>query len=136
MPYPFLSDAWIAEARAIRDRLGAGSAPAAPPVTVNLTVTGVPFGTGTVESFIDTTSGELVLDLGRLDAPDVSLTTDYDTARAIFVTQDPAAGMQAFMAGKVVVQGDMMKLIVLQSMSVADDTAREISEAIQQMTAP
>ena len=135
MPYPFLSDAWIAEARAIRDRLGAGSAPAAPPVTVNLTVTGVPFGTGTVESFIDTTSGELVLDLGRLDAPDVSLTTDYDTARAIFVTQDPAAGMQAFMAGKVVVQGDMMKLIVLQSMSVADDTAREISEAIQSMTA-
>ena len=136
MPYPFLSDAWIAEARAIRDRLGAGSAPAAPPVTVNLTVTGVPFGTGTVESFIDTTSGELVLDLGRLDAPDVSLTTDYDTARAIFVTQDPAAGMQAFMAGKVVVQGDMMKLIVLQSMSVADDTAREISQAIQSMTAP
>ena len=52
------------------------------------------------------------------------------------MTQDPAAGMQAFMAGKVVVQGDMMKLIVLQSMSVADDTAREISEAIQQMTAP
>ena len=136
MPYPFLSDAWIAEARAIRDRLGAGSAPAAPQVTVNLTVTGVPFGTGTVESFIDTTSGELVLDLGRLDAPDVSLTTDYDTARAIFVTQDPAAGMQAFMAGKVVVQGDMMKLIVLQSMSVADDTAREISQAIQAMTAP
>ena len=95
-------------------------------MTVNLTVTGVPFGTGTVESFIDTTSGELVLELGQLDTPDVSLTTDYDTARAIFVTQDPAAGMQAFMAGKVVVQGDMMKLIVLQSMSVADDTAREI----------
>ena len=136
MAYPFLSDEWIAEARAIRDRLGPGSSPVAPPVTVNLTVTGVPFGTGTVESFIDTTSGELVLDLGQLDAPDVSLTTDYDTARAIFVTQDPAAGMQAFMAGKVVVQGDMMKLIVLQSMSVADDTAREISEAIQQMTAP
>jgi hypothetical protein len=136
MAYPFLSDAWIAEARAIRDRLGSGSSPAAPPVTVNLTVTDVPFGTGTVESYIDTTSGELVLDLGQLDAPDVSLTTDYDTARAIFVTQDPAAGMQAFMAGKVVVQGDMMKLIVLQSMSVADDTAREISEAIQQMTAP
>ena len=136
MAYPFLSDAWIAEARAIRDRLGPASSPAAQPVTVNLTVTGVPFGTGTVESYIDTTSGELVLDLGQLDAPDVSLTTDYDTARAIFVTQDPAAGMQAFMAGKVVVQGDMMKLIVLQSMSVADDTAREISEAIQQMTAP
>ena len=136
MAYPFLSDAWIAEARAIRERLGAGNPPVAQPVTVNLTVTGVPFGIGTVESFIDTTSGELVLDLGQLDAPDVSLTTDYDTARAIFVTQDPAAGMQAFMAGKVVVQGDMMKLIVLQSMSVADDTAREISQAIQSMTAP
>jgi SCP-2 sterol transfer family len=136
MAYPFLSDAWIAEARAIRERLGAGNPPVAQPVTVNLTVTGVPFGTGTVESFIDTTSGELVLDLGQLEAPDVSLTTDYDTARAIFVTQDPAAGMQAFMAGKVVVQGDMMKLIVLQSMSIADDTAREISEAIQAMTQP
>ena len=119
---------------------GTASAPEArrspTPVTVNLTVTGVPFGTGTVESFIDTTSGELVLDLGCLDGPDVSLTTDYDTARAIFVTQDPAAGMQAFMSGKVVVQGDMMKLIVLQSMSVADETARDISQAIQAMTAP
>ena len=135
MPYAFLSDEWMAEARAIRERHDRGDA-TGPAVSMNLVITGVPFGDGTVHSYFDTRSGDTHFELGQLDDPDVSLTTDYETARAMFVLQDQAVAMQAFMTGKVVVQGDMMKLIVLQSMSVADDTAREISEAIQQMTAP
>lgn len=45
---------------------------------------------------------------------DVTLTTDYATAKQVFVSGDPNAGMQALMHGKVRVQGDMAKLIASQ----------------------
>ena len=32
------------------------------------------------------------------------MTTDYETAKSLFLARDPAAGMQAFMAGKLVVR--------------------------------
>ena len=136
MSHPFLSEEWMAEARAIRERYAGQTSKVTQSLKINQVVTGVPFGEGTIESYLDTSSGDVIMEFGSLEDADVTVTTDYETAKSIFVEQDPAAGMQAFMAGKVVVQGDMMKLIVLQSMSVADDTAREISEAIQQMTAP
>ena len=65
-----------------------------------------------INSYVDTTSGELVMELGQLDDPDVTVTTDYETAKSLFLASDPATGMQAFMAGKLVVQGDMMKLVI------------------------
>ena len=40
----------------------------------------------------------------------------------MIVDQDPAAAMQAFMAGKIKVQGDMMKLMAVQA-AVADNEA-------------
>ncbi len=49
---------------------------------------------------------------GTTDGADLTLSTDIDTARAVFVSGDQQAGMQAFMAGKVRVQGDMTKLMM------------------------
>ena len=43
-----------------------------------------------------------------------ALPTDYATAKQVFVSGDPNAGMQAFMQGKVRVQGDMAKLMASQ----------------------
>ena len=60
---------------------------------------------------MDTSDGELKMELGALENPDLTVTVDYDTAKAIFVEQNPQAGMQAFMAGKIKVQGDMTKLM-------------------------
>lgn len=134
MPYPFLSDGWIAEAHAIRTRHAGDSQPVGQSIKLNLVVTGAPFGEGTVESYLDTSSGEAVLELGRLDDADVTLTTDYETAKTMFVTQDPAAGMQAFMAGKIVVQGDMMRLMALQGILAANPAADSISAEIRDMT--
>ena len=54
------------------------------------------------------------MDLGHLEDPDLTVTVDWTTAKAIFVEQNPQAGMQAFMAGKVKVQGDMTKLMAMQ----------------------
>jgi len=98
-------------------------------------VTDVPWGDGTVASHIDTSSGDFVMDLGHLDDADVTVTTDYATAKAIFVDGDQAAAMQAFMAGKITVQGDMMKLMAMQTAMPTDEASRELAEEIKSITA-
>ena len=67
-------------------------------------------------------------------APDLTMTTDWDTARKIFVEQDQAAGMQAFMAGKIKVQGDMMKMMAMQTSMPNDDIAKQIATEIKDIT--
>lgn len=109
----FLSDEWIAEAKRIREEHEGGPVGTPAPARINLVVTDVPFGDGTVKAHMDTTEGDVSMDLGHLDTAEASLTTDYDTARASFVDQNPQAGMQAFMAGKVKITGDMTKLMAL-----------------------
>jgi hypothetical protein len=107
MPNPFLSAEWIAEARVIRAKYE-DQAPKIPiSIRMNQVITKVPFGEGTINSHLDTSSGELVMDLGHLDTPDLTITTDYATARQIFLERDPQAGMQAFLGGKIRVEGDM-----------------------------
>jgi len=132
--HPFLSDAWIAAARAIREEHDEAQ-PVTVEIKMNQVVTDVPFGEGTVHSYMDTSSGALVLELGELDDADVTITTDYLTAKAIFVDQDPAVAMQAFMSGKIRVQGDMMKLMALQTVAPSDPAARDVAEKIRAITA-
>jgi hypothetical protein len=135
MPHPFLSEEWMTEARAIRQRHASETAKVTQALKINQVITGAPFGDGTVESYLDTSSGDVVMELGRLDDADVTITTDYETARKIFVDQDPTAGMQAMMAGKIVVQGDMMKLMALQTAMPRDEASQQIAEEIKAITA-
>ena len=62
------------------------------------------------------------------------MTTDYATAKLLFVDQDQAAGMQAFMSGKITVQGDMMKLMTLQTSMPNDEVSKQIAEEIKSIT--
>jgi hypothetical protein len=133
MPHPFLSDEWLAEARAIREKYAGQGGPIGHRVKMNQIITNTPFGEGDIELWMDTTSGEVRLERGRLDDADVTVTTDYETARKIFVDQDPQAGMQAFMSGRIKVQGDMMKLMQMQA-SAPDDTARKVADEIKAIT--
>lgn len=135
MSHPFLSDEWMAAAKEVRQKYADQSTKIDQSLKINQVITGVPFGAGTVESHLDTSSGDVVMDHGHLDDADVTITTDYDTARAIFVEQDPAAGMQAFMAGKIQVQGDMMKLLAMQTAMPSDEIARQVAEEIKSITA-
>ncbi|MCA1691287.1 MAG: SCP2 sterol-binding domain-containing protein [Actinobacteria bacterium] len=103
---------------------------------MNQIVTDVPFGDGSIEANLDTSAGELVMDLGHLEEPDVTVTLDYDTARAIFVEGTAQAGMQAFMAGKIRVDGDLAKLVAaLQGVSPDAYEASEIQRRIKEITA-
>jgi putative sterol carrier protein len=129
VPYKFLSDEWIEAARQLRE--GADEATTPHQVKMNLVITDVPFGDGTVEAHMDTTNGTVQLDLGHVDAPDVTATLDYDTARAMMVDNNPQAGMQAFMAGKIKLQGDMTKAMALQTGGPTDP---EFTKKIQEIT--
>jgi hypothetical protein len=135
MPNPFLSDEWMIEARAIRERYAGRTPPITTVLKINQVVTGTPFGDGTVHSHLDTSSGEMVMELGHLDDADVTVTTDYETAKTIFVDQDPAAGMQAFLSGRITVQGDMMKLMAMQTAIPSNDVTEQIAEEIKAITA-
>ena len=127
MPYKFLSDEWIEEARRVREEVDSPAAAPAP-VKMNLVITDVPFGDGSVDAHMDTTSGELVLDTGHVDGPDVTATLDYETARAMMVDSNPQAAMQAFMAGKIKLQGDMTKAMALQSGPPNPELTKRIQE--------
>lgn len=134
--YPFLSDEWINEARRIREEHIGGGIAIPTTVRMNQIVTEVPFGDGSIEANLDTSSGELVMDLGHLEDPDVTVTLDYDTARAIFVEGTAQAGMQAFMAGKIRVDGDLAKLLAaLQQVTPGAYEASEIQRRIKEITA-
>ncbi len=137
--YPFLSDEWIAEARRIREEYRSSERPqpvVANPVRMNQVITDVPFGSGSLDAHIDTTSGELEIDAGHLEEPDVTVTLDYETAKAVFVDGTMETAMQAFMAGKVRVQGDLPKLIaaVQQQASPLTPEAGEIARRIKEIT--
>ena len=73
------------------------------------------------------------MDLGHIENPDLTVTLDYATAKAILVEGNPQVGMQAFMAGKIKVDGDITKLMAMQA-GAADPSAMEAALAIQEMT--
>ena len=135
MPHPFLSDAWIDAARAIRDEYRGRTPAVDHRVRMNLIVTDVPFGSGIVDAHVDTSSGEMEIETGHLEQPDVTLTLDYPTARAVLVEQDPQSVMQAFMGGRIKVQGDLAKVIVLQGhLGQPDAVALEVAGRVRAIT--
>jgi putative sterol carrier protein len=120
-------------AKAVREEYRGKAAPLAHVVKMNQIITDVPFGDGTVEAHMDTSSGEMEMDTGHIEGADVTVTLDYATAKAIFIEGNPQAGMQAFMSGKIKVAGDMTKLMAMQS-GTADPVADEMAQKIADIT--
>ncbi len=131
--YPFLSDEWLDRARAIRAEYDGKSATIDHSIRMNLIIGEVPFGEGTVHAHADTSTGELLLDTGHIDTVDLTVSLDYDVAKAILVEGNPQAGLQAFMAGKIKVEGDIAKLMALQTLT-PDPAAAEIASRIMAIT--
>ena len=132
--FEFLSPEWMVAAKAIRDTMAHPDVPPAGLMKMNLIVTDTPFPAD-VHGHIDTTDGEIVIEDGHIDAPDLTVTVDFATARAIFVNLDFAAAMQAFMGGRINVQGDITKLMSLQTPGTTPDPqAVAIAEAVRAIT--
>jgi hypothetical protein len=132
MPYDFLSDEWLAEARKIRGEYKGLAAPAANPLRMNLVVTEVP-ERGEVDAHVDTSGGELDIERGHLEGTDLKITLDYETAKALLIDGNSQAAMSAFMAGKIRVDGDMSKLLAMQGTAPLGET-EELAARIRAIT--
>jgi SCP-2 sterol transfer family protein len=132
--YEFLSDAWLAAVRALRDEYAAQGATAPVELRVNLIVTEVPFSDRDVSAHVDTSKGGLIIEEGHLDAPDLHVQVDWATAKALLVDGNPQAAMGAFMEGKVRIEGDVAKLMSLQS-GIVDASTQQAARRIRALTA-
>lgn len=130
--HPFLSDEWFAIVEKLIEDHGA-SAPGAQDITVNVTVTDTPFGAER-HMHMGSQGGKGHWGIGLVDNADIGLTTDYETAREVFISGEPQAGMQAFMTGKVRIQGDMAKLMASQAAGGGPGANTPLAEAIQGIT--
>ncbi len=135
MSYPFLSDQWIQAVRDIRHKYADSVPTIEILIRINVVTTKVPFGDGTVSAYIDTSSGALDMELGSLDDADLTITTEYEIARAVFVEQDPTASMQAFMSGRIKVEGDITRLMAMQTALPPSDEAAQVAGEIKAITA-
>ncbi len=140
--HEFLSPGWIAAVERIRDDYVTPTAPAeTPAVTIraNVVVTDAPFPEPEVRGHIDTTIG-ITIAPGHVESPDFTASLDYETAKALFVAQDPAAVMQALLEGKIRLTGDASKLLTLSAPKAGDggpgaDVLREVTARVQAVTA-
>lgn len=129
----FLSDEWIEIAKSISaERTGDPPAPTQQ-VQINLVVKDAPFGDGTIQAHLDTTGSEPVLDLGHIDGAPTTITTDYATAKSVFVQQDQQAAMQAFMGGRIQITGDMSKVMMMMQQQ-PDEESMAVAARIKEMT--
>lgn len=139
----FLSDDWIEAARALRaefaDRIEQSLNDLERPegdvdFKMNVVVTEIPHREADLEGNIDSSDGDLVIDKGHLDEPDLTVTIDYQTAKAAFVTRDQQAIMQSFFAGKILVEGDVSRLLLIQSQSPGPELV-ELYQRLSDLTA-
>jgi len=110
--YPFLSDEWFEAVRVIVEARDVEIPPHAE-LSMNLVVTDTPFGEDR-QLHVGARDGKADWGTGHVADADLTLTTDYVTAKDIFMSGNPQAGMQAFMEGKVKLQGDLTKLMAAQ----------------------
>ena len=113
--YPFLSDEWLDAAKSIREEYAGKAQPPAHAVRMNQIITEVPFGEGTIEAHMDTSGGEMTMDMGHLENPDLTVTIDYPTAKAILVDGNPAPSLGDF--------GEVVRNVMLDPTRLSAGTA-------------
>jgi len=129
--HQFLSDQWFSEVRRLHESVG-GAAPEGADIRMNLMITASPFD-GDLAMHMAAAAGQADWGKGHLDDADVTLTLGYDTARALFVDGNPQAAIEAFMAGKIVVQGDITKLMAMQATGPGA-VGSDLTKALQEIT--
>jgi len=128
--YRFLCREWFDEVARIRESMGPIELP--DPIRdlkINLEVREGPDGE-TVQCHF----GVGALSRGLTDAP-TTVRLPYDVARQIFVDRDSGAAMRAFMTGQIQIEGDVTRLMTIQSASQGSNPAAvELIVRIAQIT--
>jgi hypothetical protein len=128
MPNPFLSDAWLDDVQKLAAEAGSGMMPDS--VQLNMVVTGGPEG----DKELHVADGTFAS--GLIDAAPTKITVPYEVAKSMFIKGDQQAAMQAFMSGQIKVEGDMTKLMAMQSSGGTADpaAAAEMQAKLKEIT--
>ena len=106
---------------------------------MNLIITAVPHGDeAMLHTSIDTGTHGLLPQRGHLGNPELIITIEYRVARELFLNQDPGAVGQAFSAGKIMVEGDISRIFLLQKVEATNDDealTEEVSSRLVALTA-
>ena len=112
----FTSNEWFDKVDQLTNEAGdLKLSPALQGLALNLLVTGTDQG----DVAANLTSGRL--GKGENSDAKTTLVLDSDTLRKVFFENDVNAGMQAFMSGKIKVQGDMSQVMALQTARPSDE---------------
>lgn len=104
----FLSDEWFTEVEQLIDAAGDLQIPDAMKIEVNVTI-------HAPQGAVPLALKDGKFTRGHNPAYTTSLTLADDVARKIFVDGDAAAGVQAFLEGKIQVEGDLAKVVAMQT---------------------
>jgi hypothetical protein len=108
----FLSDPWFAEVQKLIAAAGDLKLPEPmKAVAVNATIRRSQAAGGDVLVFLK----DGVVAQGHRSAADATISLDEALARKLFVEADAVAGVQAFMTGELVVEGDLAKVVAMQT---------------------
>jgi hypothetical protein len=118
MRYEFLSEEWF---RKVDELVAAAGDLQIPPamkaVEVNVTVTSP---AGDTQIFMK----DGLFSRGHQPGVTTSLTLPLDLARKIFLESDAAAGVQAFLEGTIKVDGDLAKVVAMQTVEPSEPQKR------------
>jgi hypothetical protein len=124
----FLSDPWFDEVAKLMASAGDLNLPA-PMRNVKVNVTIKRASGADVPAFVE----DGVVARGHRAGADATITLDEALARKLFVEADAAAGVQAFLEGQLVVEGDLAKVVAMQT---AEPSAEQkaLAKKIAQIT--
>ena len=128
MAHVFLSDDWFSAVEGLRDEMPDPPAAMAD-LKVNIVVAGGPEG----DREVHMAGGQF--EQGLADGASVKLTVPYDVARSMFIEGNQQAAMQAFMSGQIKVEGDMTKLMAMQSAGAPSPEQQALQAKLQALTA-
>lgn len=128
MAYEFLSDAWFDKVEEMVASAGDLQIPEAmKAVEVNVTVTAP---SGDTPIFMK----QGLFYRGHQANAETRLTLTKDLARKIFVDADVGAGVAAFLSGEIQVEGDLAKLVQMQTVEPSEPQ-KQLTRAIAKITA-
>lgn len=124
----FMSKEWFEKVNELREAAGDIETPSAlHDLVINITVTDTDEG----EKHMSLVSG--MIEEGHHDNAPTTMILPVDLAHRIFIDNDQSAGMQGFMSGQIKIEGDMSKLMALQTAQPSGDQM-ELMKKIQEVT--
>lgn len=126
----FLSNEWFDKVAELTQAAGdLNIPPAIANMTLNMNVSGG--SEGPVDLAL--AGGKIVK--GLSDGAKTTLQLDAETLRKVFLENDIAYAMQAFMSGKIKVQGDMTQLMTLQTARPSNEQKELFKQVLAVTTA-